>query len=89
MGISDEMTIQEVVACLRSDAQKQHMGNSTYSPVHMAAACRILEEMQARIAELEAELAEAKALRDELTDEAHAAELAALAAAIKDASDDR
>ena len=32
------------------------------------------------IAELEAELAEAKALRDELTDEAHAAELAADAA---------
>ena len=42
-----------------------------------------------RITKLEAELAEAKALRDELTDEAHAAELAALAAAIKDASDDR
>ena len=57
--------------------------------------CEILGErdayiaiLEARIAELEAELAEAKALRDELTDEAHAAELAALQAAIKEATDE-
>lgn len=56
MGISDELTLDEVLSCLKEDARKQRMGGQTYSPVHMFAAIRFLEALAAankRVKELE------------------------------------
>ena len=44
MGMSDELTIDEVLASLRSQAADQCMGNATFAPVHINAAVRLMTD---------------------------------------------
>jgi hypothetical protein len=60
MGMSDEMTIEEVLKAMAHDAHQQIMGAYTYSPVHMQAAVRFLRDY----ADITARLERAEALQE-------------------------
>ena len=55
MGMSDELTIDEVLASLKSQAADQCMGNATFAPVHMNAAVRLMTDYATLLAAIELE----------------------------------